>query len=69
MGLEGEHGLGRARGTGDLACLADHRLMAEMNAVEIADRDDGPAGVIGEWAVLVEDPHPRRTIPGSREAG
>ena len=36
-------------------------LMAAVNSVEVADRDDGPAGYFGDLAGPVNRDHPRRS--------
>src|SRR5215472_9274157 len=54
--LESEHAMWRALATGDPPGLGDHCLMAEMDAVEIADGDDG-AALCGGHAVMAEDTH------------
>ena len=64
MRLEGEDGMGHAGGTGNPAGLADHRLMAEMDAVEIADGDDR-AALGGSHRVVAEDTH----APGKYRVG
>src|SRR5712671_1582645 len=56
MRLEGEDRVGHGGSTGDSAGLADHRLMAEMDAVEIADGDNRPA-LGGCYRVVAEEAH------------
>ena len=45
--LEGEHGERRAEGAGNAPAFLDHRAMAQMDAVEIADGDHRAPRVCG----------------------
>src|SRR5690606_15116853 len=60
--LEGQNGLGGAHGVGPFARDADHGLVAEMQTVEIADRDDGAAGLNVGRRVMAEDAHGPRPL-------
>src|SRR3546814_16428468 len=57
MGLEGQHSERRARLGRDLRGAADHRLMAAMHTIEIADRDGGAARAGRDVGVVAEDSH------------
>ena len=52
---------GHAGRVGPGAEPAEKPLMAAMNSVEVADRDDGPAGDFGDVARSVNRDHPRRS--------
>ncbi len=55
MRLEG-HGMGGAAiGLRHLDCRVDHRAMAQMHAVEIADRDHGAAARSDVGAIVTDD--------------
>ena len=56
MGLEGEDRRRPALCRRLVAGGADHRLMAEMHAVEIADRDDRARGIGGDFVRMPENP-------------
>ena len=48
MRIEGRDDQRAALGAGARARLGDHRLVAAMEAIEIAERDHGPAQTIGQ---------------------
>ena len=55
--LEGQHRPGNAGVPGDASRLADHRLVTQVDAVEVADRDRRPAGVGRQAVEMAKDPH------------
>jgi hypothetical protein len=55
--LEGQHAMGHAELLGNPRGLADHGLVATMDAVEIAERDHGAAGLDRHFLVMAKDPH------------
>ena len=57
--LEGEHGKRRAEGPCDARAFLDHRAVAEMDPVEIADGDDRAARVCGRGLPVPYDAHGR----------
>ena len=57
MRLEGEHAAGRVELARQAQRLADHLLMAEMQPVEIAQRDDGAARFDRDLGVVPEQTH------------
>jgi hypothetical protein len=65
MGLEGEHPLGRAQLAGQAPGLADHLLMAAVNAVETSDRDDRALQLVGDVFEVPEDLHGHPSPPAS----
>ena len=60
MGLEGEHAKRCAQIPGDRAGLADEGLVAEMDAVEIADGDDAAPGLRRQILIMAKNTHPAR---------
>ena len=59
MRLEGEHGKRRAEGARDARAFLDHRAVAEVDPVEIADGDDRAARVRGRGLPVPYDAHGR----------
>jgi hypothetical protein len=57
MRLEREHRPRDTRGPGDTPGLPDHRLVAEVNAVEIADGDGPPANPGGQMLIMAKQSH------------
>ena len=65
--LEGKHGKGCGERARDFSGLGDDRLMAAMNAVEIADGDHGTPGSRGQLRVMAKDAHlARGSFPGPK---
>ena len=69
MGLEGEHAAGCVELGGQAQRLADHLLMAEMQPVEIAQRDDGAARFDRDLGVMAEQTHGGEDITCGSTAG
>ena len=63
MRLEGEHGTRRVRAAG-MGGTQQMRV-AEMHAIEIAQRHGGAAGLRGDGAPVLDDVH-RRGLSGRR---
>ena len=57
VGLERQHRPGPPLVAGDHAGFVDDRLMAAVHAVEVADGDGGPTGVLGQGVVMAKNPH------------
>src|ERR1700691_6488499 len=68
MRFEGEHGMGNVQAAGDAAGLGYHRLMAGMDAVEIAD-GEGSAAVQSFGLVMSEDAHGRKIYSAGEKPG
>src|SRR5262249_32445955 len=67
VGLEGQHGGRQLEVLGGLGQALEHRLMAPMHAVEIAD-GQRPAMLAGAIGKPVVDLHARLTAPRTRKA-
>jgi hypothetical protein len=57
MGLEGEDRVGGAEFARLLGGRGDHRLVAAMDAVEIAERDDRAPRLDGNLRIVAKQPH------------
>jgi hypothetical protein len=57
MGLQSENGPRDTFRPGDPARFADHRPVAEVDAVEITDGDGSAAVSVGQVLVVAEDAH------------
>ena len=55
MGLEGQRGQRTA--PRDLPACVEHGAVAPVHAVEIAERRDGAAGILGQFGEMSENPH------------
>jgi hypothetical protein len=57
--LERQYREGSALAMGDAFRLGDHRAVAEMDAIEVADRNHGAARILGHVAPVSDDAYQR----------
>ena len=69
MRLETQYRRGNATSTGFRRRGAQNRPMTRMQTVEIADRDDGAASVIGQTVMVAKDAHIFSSNPASNMTG